>query len=159
MNIDSATIRKLHGEHGAPLTLYARQFFRRGSFHAAEEVVQEVFVRLNSVSPPPENVVGWLYASVRNGAISAARSDKRREKRESDRQPPLFHVDAEAPFDSEKISLALEKLAPLEREIITLHLWGDRPFSEIGPLLGLPKTTVFRRYAEALETLRRLLEE
>ncbi len=159
MTIDSATIRDLVNAHGAPLTLYARQFFPFGNFHAAEEVVQDVFHRLSRLTPPPDNVSGWLYAAVRNGAISAVRSDKRRERRETDRQPPLFQPDTESSFDAEKIAMSLTKLDREQREIVTLRLWSDLPFSEIATLLDLPKTTVFRRYGEALETLRQLLDE
>jgi len=151
--------------HAAALTLYARQFFEKGSFHAAEEVVQEVFHRLSRQPTLPENMTAWLYTAVRNGAIAAARSDKRRQRRETvqcqeaSRQPPLFQPDEESPVDGEKIALCLAKLGREEREIVTLHLWSDLPFSEIASLLGKPKTTVYRQYKEALEMLRGMLEE
>jgi len=159
MSILPTIIEETVRTHAAALTLYARQFFKGGNFHAAEEVVQDVFHRLSRQDQRPENLVAWLYTAVRNAAISAARSDKRREKREADRQVPLFKPEAENPFDAEKIALSLEKLDRKEREIVALHLWSDMPFSEIASLLGLSKTTVFRRYATALETLRQLLDE
>jgi len=159
MSILPTIIEGVVRAHGSALTLYARQFFKGGNFHAAEEVVQEVFHRLSRQERLPENLVAWLYAAVRNGAISAARSDRRREKREVAQMPPLFKPDADNPFDAEKIAKSLEKLDSQEREIVTLHLWSDLPFSEIASLLGTSKTTVFRRYADALETLRQLLDE
>ena len=156
-------IEELVKKHAAALTLYARQFFDNGSFHAAEEVVQEVFHRLSGQPTLPENLVAWLYTAVRNGAISAARSDKRRERREATRQPPLFQpqcqFDDESPLDTEKIALCLAKLDGEYREIVTLHIWSDLPFSEIASLLGKPKTTVWRQYKEALEMLRGMLQE
>jgi RNA polymerase sigma-70 factor (ECF subfamily) len=159
MSISPTIIEETVRMHAAALTLYARQFFKGGNFHAAEEIVQDVFHRLSRQAQLPENHVAWLYTAVRNAAISAARSDKRREKRETAHQPPLFKPDAESPVDAEKIALCLEKLDRTEREIVTLRLWSDLPFSDIATLLGLPKTTVFRRYETALETLRGLLEE
>ena len=152
-------IEELVKTHAAALTLYARQFFENNSFHAAEEVVQEVFHRLSQQPNLPENPVAWLYTAVRNGAISAARSDKRRERREAYRQPPLFQPDDDSSLDTEKIAQCLAKLDGEDREIVTLHLWSDLPFSEIASLLGKPKTTVYRRYQEALEVLRGMLEE
>jgi len=167
--VDAPTnIEELVKKHTAALTLYARQFFDNGSFHAAEEVVQEVFHRLIGQPTLPENLVAWLYTAVRNGAISAARSDKRRQHRETNwhsatRQPPLFQpqcqFDGESPLDTEKIALCLAKLDGECREIVTLHIWSDLPFSEIASLLGKPKTTVWRQYKEALEMLRGMLEE
>jgi RNA polymerase sigma factor (sigma-70 family) len=159
MGILPSIIEETAKAHTAALVLYARQFFKGGNLHAAEDVVQEVFHRLSRLPNCPENLAGWLYTAVRNGAISAARSDQRRERRETDRQPPLFQPETESPFDAEKIALSLEKLDREEREIVTLHLWSDLPYSEIGALLGKSKTTVFRRYQEALETLRQLLDE
>jgi len=157
-------IEELVKKHAAALTLYARQFFDNGSFHAAEEVVQEVFHRLSGQPTLPENLVAWLYTAVRNGTISAARSDKRRQRRETNwhgatRQPPLFQPDDESPLDTEKIALCLAKLDGECREIVTLHIWSDLPFSEIASLLGKSKTTVWRQYKEALEMLRGMLEE
>ena len=160
--IEATIIENIAKTHTPALVLYARQFFKGGNLHAAEDVVQEVLHRLSQQPSLPENLVGWLYTAVRNGAISAARSDKRREKREhcaGTPAQPMFQPEKENPFDAEKIALSLEKLDREQREIVTLHLWSDLPFSEIATLLGKPKTTVFRRYAEALETLRQLLDE
>ena len=159
MGIPPTIIEETAKTHSAALVLYARQFFKGGNLHAAEDVVQEVFHRLSRLPNPPENIAAWLYTAVRNGAISAARSDQRRANREATRQPPLFQPDEESPFDAEKIALCLEKLDREDREIVTLHLWSDLPFSDIGELLGKSKTTVFRRYREALETLREMMGE
>jgi len=159
MSIPTPIIDETIAAHADALVLYARQFFAGRNLHAAEDVVQDAFHRLSRLPNVPENLVGWLYTAVRNGAISAARSDKRRQKRETDRQPPLFQPETESPVDTEKIALCLEKLDREEREIVTLHLWSDLPFSEIATLLGKPKTTVYRRYQEALETLRQLIDE
>jgi RNA polymerase sigma factor (sigma-70 family) len=159
MSISPTIIEAAVKTHADALTLYARQFFAGRNFHAAEEVVQEVFHRLSQQPTLPENLVAWLYTAVRNGAISAARSDKRRERRENQRQPPLFQPEPDSPFDGEKIALCLDKLDCEEREIVTLHLWSDMPFGDIATLLGIPKTTVYRRYKDALETLRVLMGE
>jgi RNA polymerase sigma factor (sigma-70 family) len=164
MSISPTIIEGAVKTHATALTLYARQFFAGRNFHAAEEVVQEVFHRLSQQPTLPENLVAWLYTAVRNGAISAARSDKRRERREAQfglthGQPPLFQPEPDSPFDGEKIALCLDKLDREEREIVTLHLWSDMPFGDIATLLGMPKTTVYRRYKDALETLRGLMGE
>ena len=159
MHIPPTIIDEAIKEHASALVLYARQFFAGRNLHAAEDVVQDVFHRLSKQSNVPENLVAWLYTAVRNGAISAARSDRRRKRRESTRQQPLFQPDVESPFDTEKIALSLEKLDREQREIVTLHVWSGLSFSQIATLLGKSKTTVFRRYEEALGTLRGILEE
>jgi RNA polymerase sigma factor (sigma-70 family) len=146
-------------KHSAALVLYARQFFAGNNLHAAEDVVQEVLHRLSQQPKVPENLAGWLYTAVRNGAISAARSEKRRTIREAEHQPPMFMPAAENPFDAEEIEQSLAKLDAESREIVMLHIWSDLSFGDIATLLGKTKTTVFRRYKEALEVLRGMMEE
>ena len=156
-----AQIQEIVQIYAAPLTLYARQFFAQSQYHDAEEVVQDVFFRLSKQGMIPENVGAWLYKSVRNGAISLARSEKRRDKREQTRITPPYFQPVPQPddeFDSVALKNALESLEREQREIVTLHLWGNRSFAEIGELLAKSKTTVFRRYEEALEILRQKLQ-
>jgi DNA-directed RNA polymerase specialized sigma24 family protein len=61
------------------LALYARQWL--GGV-AADDAVQEVFIRLMAQRAAPLNVKAWLFRSVRNAAISRVRSRRRRESHE-----------------------------------------------------------------------------
>src|SRR6516165_6315638 len=69
---------RLVDAHGAALVLYARQWCA-----APEDVVQEAFVKLTALATAPVNPAAWLYAVVRNAALSASRSERRRQRRES----------------------------------------------------------------------------
>lgn len=160
MEIHSDSIQELMRKYAATLVLYARQFFPHGDFHAAEEVVQDVFCRLIQENRlPNDNPVAWLYTVTRNRAISVQRSRKRRENRENSRETlPYFQPDPNALLEAGEITAALQRLEREQREIITLHLWSEMSFAEIGVLIGKSKTTVFRRYEEALQTLRGVLE-
>ena len=115
--------------HIDALVGYARQFFANHSIHDAEEVVQDAICRLCQQPYMPENVTAWLYTVVRNAAINAVRNNKLRKIRETEHQPPLFEFDEENPFDVEKLMLSFEKLDSIQREIVTLHIWGDLPLS------------------------------
>jgi RNA polymerase sigma-70 factor (ECF subfamily) len=74
-------LAELVNRHAAALVLYARQWLDRQS---AEDVVQEVFVRLMSQPgrETPANVRAWLFHATRNAAIGTARSLWRRGRRE-----------------------------------------------------------------------------
>src|SRR5215212_5068916 len=61
------------------LVLFARQWLDGAE---AEDVVQEVFVRLLALGDEPANVKAWLYLATRRAAIAAARSGRRRQRRE-----------------------------------------------------------------------------
>ena len=61
------------------LVLYARQWLGGG---AAEDVVQDAFVRLLAQQVEPANVKAWLFRTVRNTALDARRANQRRQERE-----------------------------------------------------------------------------
>jgi RNA polymerase sigma-70 factor (ECF subfamily) len=143
---------RLLDEHAAALVLYARQWC-----DAPEDVVQEAFVKLAAQRPPPLRVVPWLYRVVRNAAISAGRSARRRRRREAEaaaRVPEWFVPSEPARLDTEAATAALRALPPEQRETIVAHLWGGLTFEQIGELTGVSSSTAHRRYQEALEALR-----
>jgi RNA polymerase sigma-70 factor (ECF subfamily) len=156
MTLPPDRFQEIVNVHAAPLTLYARQFFEQYDFHAAEEVVQDVLFRLSQQPNEPKHLAAWLYKSVRNGAIAAERSLKRRKHRESN-WVPFFKPSEENQPDAERISQVLQELESPYREIVVLYIWGNHSFKEIASLLDLPMTTVFRKYQEALDMLREFL--
>src|SRR5262245_7214503 len=92
---------RLIDAHAAALTLYARQWCA-----APEDVVQEAFLKLTAQPAPPPHVVPWLYAVVRNRAISAARADRRRrqhEARAAARAPAWFTPPDGAGLDAKAV--------------------------------------------------------
>lgn len=141
--------------HAGALLLYARQWCA-----SPEDVVQEVFVRLVSQRPPPDNVKGWLYRAVRNAAISAGRSERRRQRHETAAaasRPTWFVPNEGSSLDASVVAAALDELPPEEREPLVAHLWGGLTFEQIGELSGVSSSTAHRRYLQALERLRERL--
>ncbi len=140
------------------LVLYARQIAGGGS--AAEDVVQEVFLRLAAQAQSPENVKAWLLLAVRRAALDCRKTTRRRATR--DRAAGLArHMFEPPPHDGLPAAEAQEALASLaleEREIITLRIWNDSTFEEIAGIMGMPISTVYHRYRSALDTLRARLE-
>ena len=159
MAIDSALIEDVVETYIDALVLYARQFFANRSLHDAEDVVQDAFSRLSQQPRMPENVSAWLYTVVRNTAHNALRSNIRRKTHEAEYRQTLLQPDEESPIDLEKVELWLEQIDAVQREIVTLHIWSNLTFIDIAKLTQLSRTTVIRRYEEALETLKRLLSK
>jgi RNA polymerase sigma-70 factor (ECF subfamily) len=148
-------LAKLIDAHAAALTLYARQWCS-----APEDVVQETFVKLSTFDLEPDNAVGWLYRVVRNGAISAGRSARRRQRHEAEaaaRRPDWFLPTEGVGLDARTAAAALESLPDEQRETIVAHLWGGLTFEQVGALTGVSSSTAHRRYLAALEALRRRL--
>src|SRR5580704_8327431 len=96
---------RLIDRHAPALVLYARQWCT-----VPEDVVQEAFVKLCAETPPPANVVPWLYRVVRNGALGAARAARRRQHHEeaaATRQPLWFAPHSESLLDLAQATAAL----------------------------------------------------
>lgn len=148
-------LERLLARHGGALALYARQWTS-----APEDVVQDVLVQLVRQRAAPENVVGWLYRAVRNRAISAARTDGRRQRRESvaaSRGEPWFKPSDDARLDAEAATRALELLPIEERETVVARLWGGLSFGDIAKLTGTSPSTAVRRYQSGLAAMRERL--
>jgi RNA polymerase sigma-70 factor (ECF subfamily) len=144
-------LTRLLNEHGAALVLYAQQWR-----NAPEDVVQDAFLRLMRERPVPENVVGWLYRVVRNGAISASRSAAQRARHESaaaHRREPWFAATYGERLDAAAATAALLTLPIEQRETIALGLWSGLPFERIAELTCTSTSTAHRRYVSGLEAL------
>ncbi len=148
-------LSRLVDDYAAALVLYARQWCA-----AAEDVVQEAFVKLAAQRAPPDNVAGWLHRVVRNGALAAGRAERRRRRHESDaaRRSPSWFAPSEATrLDAETATAALQKLPLEQRETLVAHLWGGLTFEQIGELTGVSSSTAHRRYLAGLSALRERL--
>jgi RNA polymerase sigma factor (sigma-70 family) len=146
---------RLLDQHGGALVLTARSWCA-----AAEDVVQEAFLKLASSNPTPTEPIAWLYRVVRNGAISAGRSERRRTRRETQAATvEWFAPAADDRLDADVAAAALAGLPSEEREAIALHLWGGHNFAAIGELTGTSSATAHRRYVAGLARLRERLGE
>jgi RNA polymerase sigma factor (sigma-70 family) len=150
--LEPEILSRLFDHHAGPLMLYAGQWCA-----VPEDVVQEAFLSLVRVSPPPENPVGWLYRAVRNGAINASRSDHRRRRRESAAGTAAESWFARGPddrLDAQEAARTLAQLPLVEREVIVARLWGGLGFAEIAQLTGSSTSQVHRIYHQGLAALR-----
>lgn len=153
--IHPAELSRLLAAHGPPLALLARQWC-----DAAEDVVQEAFVRLAEQNPPPDNPVAWLYRVVRNGGISMARAVGRRRRHEVEAgqlHAEWFEPTAADALDAELAAAALAELPVEQRETVVLRLWSGRSFEEIATLTDTSTSTAHRRYQAAIAALRQRL--
>ena len=111
----------------------------------------------NGTGTPP---LPLLFATIRRRAIDLARREDRRMNRErtvavNDTQP-WFDTGVEQREFSRMIQTALAELPPEQREVITLKIWGEMTFAQIGEALGIPANTAASRYRYGLSELRKL---
>ena len=145
------------------LVLYARGWLAAGQ---AEDVVQDVFIRLMGQRSEPGNVKAWLFRCVRNEAMSQLRRRTRHKKyqhqvaveqRRGDRSG-WFESKADDLIDARLVQSILETLAPDKREVIMLRIWGQMTLREVAEILGSPLSTVHSRYQAGLSAMKSKLE-
>jgi RNA polymerase sigma-70 factor (ECF subfamily) len=147
--------------HGPKLLLCARLWTR--SRADAEDVVQEAFVRFwrrqRGLGGDP---FGWVLTSIRRAAVDLARRDQRRTVRENSVEdysvPVLFVSKHEDQERVGEIDAALRELPTEQREVLTLKIWGERTFEQIGLHLEISPHTAASRYRYALGALRKRLK-
>src|SRR6202044_2915824 len=106
--MDATQLGRLIDDHAAALVLYARQWCA-----APEDVVQDAFLGLMARATVPDPVAPWLFRVVRNRAISSARAELRRRRREQDvgsRRSPWFRADPAGELNAEELRDSLAEL-------------------------------------------------
>jgi RNA polymerase sigma-70 factor (ECF subfamily) len=141
-------------EHATALRLYVRQWPQ-----GDEDLVQDAFVKLAQQSPPPDQVLPWLYRVVRNGAMARARGEARRRRREdAARAPEAWFAAADDRLDGLEATRLLAELPLGQREVVVARIWGGLTFEDIARLVGCALPTAHRRYQAGLTALRERLE-
>lgn len=158
--LSPAELSRLWQKHAPALLLVARGYCSRVADGAAEDCLQEAFIRLARQNPPPESCVAWLMTAVRNAAIDVVRMQKRRKARELTvaRDRPAWLIPSETTTantcTTDQIEGVLQTLDDLTRDVVVAHLWNDMTFRQIADVLKVSSATAHRRYEAGLEQLR-----
>lgn len=145
-------------KHGPKLLLFARQQARNP--HDAEDLLQEAFVRIwRLYGHSGEVAPGLVYRAIRRLAIDWARSLDRRKIREQKVVAEFpsfesFQSNLEKNESQEALLRAVARLPEEQKEVLTLKIWGELTFDEIGQTLDLSMNTVASRYRYALQKLK-----
>lgn len=159
-------------ENGPKLLLFARQQTRNS--HDAEDVLQDSLVKLakkvneKTFTGGQDGWLPYVYTSIRRSAIDLGRKNDRRGKREDkatmEQQIQGDTVDDPwfGAFDSSdelgsQLEEALKDLPPKFAEVISMKIWGDQTFAQIGENLEISQNTAASRYRYGLEALKKKL--
>lgn len=148
-------------EYGSRLMLFARQQTRCES--DAEDVLQMALVKTwrTHRGKPDRKVLSLAYTNVKRCAIDYGRSVDRRKKREEEAAMDQGELVSwfSLPEDdtSRALQVAMSKLPEKFREVITLKIWGDQTFDQIGETLDISPNTAASRYRYGMEALRKSL--
>ena len=141
----------LHRQHYRSLVRLAALLGDRG---AAEEVVQDAFVRVYLAGDRVREPLAYLRRAVVNGARSSLRRRRVRE------QAPLTVVRDVLPGeDHSDVVAALRRLPVRQRECLVLRYYLDLSEAEIAAALGISAGSVKTHSHRGLAALEKTLED
>jgi RNA polymerase sigma-70 factor (ECF subfamily) len=161
------------------LAMIGRRIGRRLAVRIDPEgVVQEAFVRARprwqALTPKPDDLDAWIYRQVLDRLIEMIRGalgpehdvDREIARGDGSVAPLVEHlVDSQTGPSAalsraercEVVRAALEKLDPIDREILALRYFDGLNFTQIGAILGLKANTANARALRAAVKFRQLI--
>ena len=157
----ASAYRALFDTHAPALRRYAQRIVR--SRESAEDVVQEVFLRLWVGWDRVEVGAGtrsYLYIATRDRALTHLRHARResREGGEAGWPTRACAAEAEGALVAEELAArvraSLQRMPPRQREVARLRVLEQRTTAEIAAALGLSRRTVELYVARATKAFR-----
>jgi len=143
-------VQSLYQQHGPGLLLYACSLL--GRKHAAEDVLQQVFMRILQQNTIPEEPKPYLFRAVHNTALNLIRGESTQVELAD--TEPWFEAPEQDHTARLTLTTELMRVPQDQRQVLVLHLWGGLTFDEIASVLGISLNTAASRYRYALQKLR-----
>jgi RNA polymerase sigma-70 factor (ECF subfamily) len=158
---DEAGLHAAFVAHGGELFGFARRSL--GDAGAAEEVVQETFIRAwrarDRFDPSLGTLRTWLFAIARRLVIDHARSRALRQADPLPEEMAGLGDDVEQAMVGWQVEEAIRRLRPEHRQVLIETYYRGRTGRAVAEELGIPEGTVRSRVFYALQSLRLVLEE
>lgn len=136
-----------------------------GNYHLAEELAQEIFVRVY------RNIAGydwrkaslatWIYTIAHNTCLNYLRSSRHEQHQAAEKAYLNGYPSAEEQYivlaDRENMLRALNTLLPEERELVLMKDYLGLKYREVGRITGVPAGTVKSRLHTVRAKLRKFL--
>lgn len=141
----------LYRERYGPMVRLA--YLMTGSNEAAEELVQEAFVKVHRNWDRAHTPVAYLRTAV----VNQCRSWHRRRYLDRDRRARIGRQEAQG-LEADEMWDALAELRPRQRAALVLKFYEGLPEAEIAEALGVRPGTVKSLVHRGLEQLRKVVE-
>ncbi len=126
----------------------------------SEDIVHNVFTKLMKMDKnllPSKGESSWLYIVTKNEVMQFLRSQKVNIDIDDMYTIEAENNEIEDYIDMTSFHKLLEKLDPIDREIVSLRIISDFTFDRISQLLNIPIGTVQWKYYRALHDIKKAL--
>ena len=159
-SVREAELERMMNAYGGMLTGLCSALVKDS--HLAQDIVQETFVKawrkMDSLRGGRQSEKAWLCRIALNLCRDCQRTRWLRlvePKAEIDQPAPWYTIENDSAAD---VMEALGALKPKYREVLTLHYLQNMNAEEIGQIVNLSPSAVYRRLSKAKSQFRRLLE-
>lgn len=136
-----------------------------GNYHLAEELAQEVFVKvfrgIGSYDWRKAALSTWIYTISHNTCLNYLRNSRKEQHQAFEETYMDKYPSAEEQYlvieDRERMIKALNALPPEERELVLMKDYLELKYREVGQITGVPAGTVKSRLHQVRAKIRRLL--
>lgn len=134
--------------------IYRYCYFKVHNWCVAEDLTQETFLRYFAQTSYINRgkQLAYLYTIARNLCVDYYKKRQEEELKEEVADYPMEHVE-----NSLQLQLAVEKLPEDMQELILLRYVNGLSVKEICRVLGMSRSSVYRKEKEALGQLKRML--
>lgn len=154
-------LEQLFREHSQ--MLYRTAYLMLGNAADAEDVLQNVFLRLLRGDPGPDrNARGYLYRAAINISLNVIRSRKRLEfTGDAERlEIPVENHDSSSEEDLHaRLTVAIAELRPGDAQVLVLRYLHNHTDAEIAKILGVSRGTIAMRLFRSRRRLKKLMGE
>lgn len=152
-------IQEAFDAHGSRLLRYVA---RLAGEEAARDIVQQTFLKLWEVDPPPDpdHLAPWLYTVCRRAAIDLHRKESRMNAHQAQLRavPPPVAVATERKVEARRLIDRLDALPEAQREVLRLRFQGGLAYREIAEVTGRTVGSVSGLMHAGIRALRASLE-
>ena len=162
MPLDDEAIAAIYRDY---YPMVRRMAFRgTGDSAAADDVTQEVILRVWRAAPRPDNIAAYLAQTTRNLLVDRYRAASRRPREvtqvDENYSEPVYDVDEiDRALDALLIDQALARLSAEHVSVVRLLHVQRMSIADAATTLGVPEGTVKSRAFYALRQLRVILDE
>jgi DNA-directed RNA polymerase specialized sigma24 family protein len=143
-------VERLYREQGTKLWRAVMSF--AGDRSITDEAVAEAFAQLLARGEAVKKPSAWVWKA----AFRIAAGELQRGRRSV---APSDSGSYEVPDPLPEVLAALGSLPPVQRAVVVMHDYADRPAAEIADTLGIARSTVRVHLSQARRRLRKILEE